>query len=440
MIKNKTNQSFPFETDTSFESLKEKERYLDIINDFSIHLIHQETRSEIAWAIAKRVIAKMGFLDCIVYLMAEDKHSLVQVAAHVPKNPMEMTILKPITIQVGDGIVGNVAKTGIPQIINDTRKDERYIIDDDFRLSEIAVPIIFKNEVLGVIDSEHPSPGFYTENHLAILNTIAAIAASRLMHAKTIEELKYHKLELEKKVHIQTAELKLNIQHLAKSNRDLESFAYAASHDLKEPLRTIISYLQLLNRNEPDLKGDSRLYLDFVLKGSRRMNSLLDGLMNYSSMSGKSEVKEPINTNEILLVVNYNLKKTIEEKNATIVIPDLPNVKGNKTQILQLFQNLISNGIKFSDEQTDPVIEIKYKIKQQRVVFGVADNGIGIKKDFYEKIFDLFSKLNTIDKYKGSGIGLALCKKIVNNHAGLIQIESTLGQGTTFSFDLPIAA
>lgn len=437
MISNHPGKDYAI-LENRYKILREKEKHLKIINDFAIQLIQQDTVHDIVWTIAKRVIARMGFLDCVVYLVDDSTNLLIQMAAHGPKNPEKLDILNPITIPQGEGIVGTVALTGKAELITDTSKDPRYILDDHYRLSEIAVPIIYNKRVIGVIDSEHPEKGFYNNSHLDTLTTIAAIAASRLAHAQSMEELKAHKMKLEELVNIKTTELKNSISRLARSNKDLEQFAYAASHDLKEPLRTIISYLQLLARNEPDLKEESRMFMDFVLDGSKRMNELLDGLMAYSRLSGASEYGQVVNTDDTLKVVQYNLNQAIQEKDVLIHIPSLPLIQGNKTQVLQLFQNLISNAIKFTAEGKQPVVELSVTQEGGRAIFKIIDNGIGISKEFHERIFKLFSRLNTIDKYKGSGIGLALCKRIVLNHGGNLSIESNIGQGSTFTFDFAL--
>ena len=418
-------------------NLQQKEEHLHIVNDFVLSLLHENTLHDIVWMLAKQVIAKLNFSDCVIYLVEEDKKQLIQVAAHGPKNPIALDILNPITIPIGEGIVGSVALTGEAEIVEDTRKDNRYILDDAMRLSEIAVPIIFKEKVIGVIDSEHPDVGFYTQEHLVLLSTIAAIASTKIMHARSIEELKEYKDRLEEKVDIQTQALKKTIAHLRKSNQDLESFAYAASHDLKEPLRTIISYLQLLEKKETALSGSSREFLNFAIDGSKRMERLLAGLLEYSQLKNNNDEKELVDMNLIIELIGANLTASIKEKNARIVHKNLPPIFGNKTQIIQLFQNLISNAFKFCENGVHPIVTIDAYQQEGKVYFKVTDNGIGIAPEFHKKIFELFRRLNTIGDYAGSGIGLSLCKRIVDYHNGDIQIESEKGKGTTFVIAFP---
>ncbi len=173
----------------SYRALKQKESINQIITNFAIAVLQQNTLDEIMWAIAKNAIAKLGFVDCVVYLVDDEKQILIQKAAHGPKNPIAFEIKDPITLPIGKGVVGMVAKTGVPEIVGDTSKDHpRYIIDDAIRLSELAVPIIIEGKVIGVIDSEHPNKNFYTQEHLNILTTIALMSATKISNAITKEK------------------------------------------------------------------------------------------------------------------------------------------------------------------------------------------------------------------------------------------------------------
>ncbi len=420
-----------------FEELQRKERYLTIINDFAVTLLEETSMEGIVWSIAKQVIAKMGFEDCVIYLMDKEKQVLVQRAAHGPKNPEKLDIYNPITIPVGRGVVGTAAQTGEVQVVADTRKDKRYIIDDSFRLSELSVPILYKNEVIGIIDSENSEPDFFTDDHIYILKAVAAISSIKIMHAKALEELRNHQVILEEKIEERTEELHHTIERLHRSNQDLESFAYAASHDLKQPLRTITSYLQLLELTEKDLSQNAKEYLEYAVKGSKRMHSLLEGLLSYSRLRKNEEAIMEVDLNQLLENVLFDLEAAIQSTNAQIKYYDLPVLKGNPTQLSQLFQNILSNAIKFAKPEESPEIEIKYSQKKEVHLFEIQDNGIGIPDEFKEKVFKLFSKLHTPEQISGSGIGLALCKRIVETHNGKIWIESEEGKGTTFFIQLP---
>lgn len=172
-----------------FNTLKQKSKHLDIVNELALDLLHTSDLDGILWLVAKTAIANLNFEDCVVYLLDSDGKSLLQRAAHGPKNPFATNILNPIVITIGEGIVGQVAQTGRPEIIADTRQDARYIVDDEKRLSEISVPIFYGDDVIGVIDSEHSKAGFYTQEHLDIMTTIASMAATRIANAINSERL-----------------------------------------------------------------------------------------------------------------------------------------------------------------------------------------------------------------------------------------------------------
>lgn len=421
-----------------YQELQSKERYLEIINGFSLGLMHSNTTEGVVWGIAKQVIARMNFEDCVIYLVDKEEGVLIQMAAHGPKNPYHLNIKDPIKIPLGKGIVGTVAVTGKAEIISDTRLDDRYILDDEPRLSEIAVPIIFENEVIGVIDSENTKPNFFTQEHLMILTTVAAMGSSKLINAKINEELKEYQFGLEKLVEQKTSELNQLVEKLKKSNTDLESFAYAASHDLQEPLRTIISYLQLIERKDKNFTPELEEYFSFVIKGATRMKGLLQGLLEYSRVNDLgTDGLVTLNMNDILIVIKDNLRGSLEQSGGQLWVGGLNEIKGNKTQIIQLFQNIISNAIKFRKPDTQPIVKVYSEIEDDYIEFKIEDNGIGIDPKFHEKIFGLFSRLNSVDSYKGSGIGLALCKRIVDYHHGKIFVCPEKVGGTCFRIRFP---
>lgn len=220
------------------------------------------------------------------------------------------------------------------------------------------------------------------------------------------------------------------------SNSELEQFAYIASHDLQEPLRMIASYSQLLTRRyQGKLDDKADQYITYITEGVERMQLLIMDLLQYSrTATGKEDLK-PVDFNIIMTEVLTDLKVAIETSHADIKTSPLPVLEANHTQIRQLFQNLIGNAIKFQGDEK-PVIEIKALEEAERWLFSIKDNGIGIEPEYSEKIFMLFQRLNEREKYPGTGIGLAVCKKIVERHGGRIWMESEAGKGTTFFFTL----
>lgn len=227
-------------------------------------------------------------------------------------------------------------------------------------------------------------------------------------------------------------------QELTRSNQELEQFAYVASHDLQEPLRKIKSYTELLAENYLgafDNKADK--YITYITDGATRMQALISDLLTYSRLGRNNPKMKAIALETVVEQTLLDLSNTIEESNAVITVTSLPTVQANPLQMAQLFQNIITNALKFKGKTT-PKIHIEAKRQQQEWVISVSDNGIGIKPQYAERIFEIFQRLHSRDKYPGTGIGLAICRKIVEYHSGRIWVESEIGCGTTFYFTLPV--
>ena len=250
--------------------------------------------------------------------------------------------------------------------------------------------------------------------------------------------------QLERRVAERTAELQQSEQQLRqanvelkRSNEELEQFAYIASHDLQEPLRKIKSFIELLVEdygNQLDAAADK--YIGYIVDGATRMEKMINDLLIYSRVGSRELVLELTDLNVVLAQTLVDLDIAIAENHAAIATDFLPTVPANPQQMQQLFQNLIANAIKFRSE-APPEIRIQAKLQQREWLISVQDNGIGIKPKYAERIFTIFQRLHGRDKYPGTGIGLAICRKIVDRHQGRIWVESELGRGATFYFTLP---
>ncbi len=230
--------------------------------------------------------------------------------------------------------------------------------------------------------------------------------------------------------------LKEKSEELTRSNVELEQFAYVASHDLREPLRTVNSYIQLLqNRYQGKLGTDGNDFIDFAVAGVSRMDRLIKDLLSYSRVGRKNQIYEKVDLSVVMGIVLDQLKDVIEKNNAKITYDKLPTIEGIKLNMIQLFQNLISNAVKFKREE--PVeVKISVKEKSKEWIFSVSDNGLGIDKQYIDKIFVIFQRLHPIGTYEGTGIGLAICKRIVDQHKGTMWVESELGKGSVFYFTI----
>ena len=237
------------------------------------------------------------------------------------------------------------------------------------------------------------------------------------------------------------AQLEVYSKSLEESNKDLEQFAYIISHDLKEPLRMITSYTQLLKRRySENFDENGHEFMEYVVDGAKRMNNLINDLLLYSRAGRDKEHRHSVGIDEVIYMVLNNLRMQIQESKVDIEIaPDLPVVYCNRPQIIALFQNLISNAIKYQQEGVIPNIVINVEQVGDFWEFSIKDNGIGMAENHLETIFLVFQRLHGKDEYSGSGIGLAIAKRIVNSNGGEIWAESIVGKGSTFYFTLPIA-
>ncbi|WP_414590493.1 CHASE3 domain-containing protein [Anabaena sp. CCY 9614] len=293
---------------------------------------------------------------------------------------------------------------------------------------------------------------FFAARAVPVLDTNGEVqewvgANTDITNRKLAEEaLKQAKAELEIKVEERTAELQNLNQELKRSNQELEQFAYVASHDLQEPLRAVTGYSQLLGQEYQELFDESaQEYFAYIVDGAKRMQQLIQDLLTYSRVATRGQEFSHVDCNAVLNIALSNLHVAIAQSNAIITHDPLPEILADKTQLIQLFQNLIGNAIKFR-KQEPPQIYISAVKKDHgdgeefsqspTWLFSVKDNGIGIKPQYLERIFEVFRRLHTRREFSGTGIGLAICKKIVERHHGQIWAESQPGVGTIFYITL----
>jgi signal transduction histidine kinase/streptogramin lyase len=251
--------------------------------------------------------------------------------------------------------------------------------------------------------------------------------------------VKRHRRRLAVEVEQRTRELNEANRLLSKSNAELEQFAYVASHDLQEPLRMVNSYMGLLSRRYQDqLDQDAKEFIGFAMDGSKRMQQLISDLLAYSRVSTQGKPFESTDCEEAFKCVAQNLQIAIEESGATVTHDALPTVMADRIQLERLLQNLVGNAIKYCDKGIVPAVHVSAEQIDGEWTFSIRDNGIGIDPKHFDRIFGIFQRLHTRDQYSGTGIGLAVCKKIVERHKGRIWVESEEGKGSTFFFTLPV--
>jgi len=234
------------------------------------------------------------------------------------------------------------------------------------------------------------------------------------------------------------AQISRRADELAAINAELEQFAYIASHDLKEPLRMVTMYMGLLERQlGPALQPQHRRFLDHAVGGAQRMLTLINDLLAFTRTNHVHEARSQVDLNLVMNEVLTTYQGSIAESHATITLQDLPNVYAERTKIALVFQNLIGNALKFHRADSLPRISIRARTDADMVVISVTDNGIGIDPAYHRQIFDVFQRLHTRDEFPGNGMGLAICRKILEQHHGELTVVSKPGSGSTFEVSLP---
>jgi light-regulated signal transduction histidine kinase (bacteriophytochrome) len=299
----------------------------------------------------------------------------------------------------------------------------------------MALPLVSRGRVIGAMTLQSSRVAAFTEEDHTVLQPMTNLLANAIENARLYSAAQQ---EISERVRAEAA-LGKAAEELARSNAELEQFAYAASHDLQEPLRMVSSYMQLLARRyEGALDSDAHEFIGFAVDGAKRMQRLINDLLTYSRVGTRGKEFEPTDCEVILRQVLANLQVTISESAAVVTHDPLPTVLADDSQLVQLFQNLIGNAMKFRNERA-PEIHIGAEPADDESYwrFFVRDNGIGIDDQYGERIFVIFQRLHTREEHPGTGIGLAICKKIVERHDGQIWVESQVGQGSTFCFTLP---
>ena len=334
----------------------------------------------------------------------------------------------------GVGMTGNAASTGEIQISNDVRKNPHYVrLGKEKTRSELAAPIKKENKLIGVFDIQSDRFNAFDESDVKTIETLSTQIAVAFENARLFEQAQKEIRERKKA----QKKLKQLAEELASSNKELEHFAYIASHDLQEPLRMVASYVQLLARRYGDkIDGSAHEFMDFAIDGASRMQKMINDLLIYSRVGTRGKPFVAIDCESVLGQALDNLKMAIKESKAKVTHDSLPEVKADETQLVQLFQNLISNSLKFR-EKKKLHIHVSAEKNCKEWIFSVHDNGIGIDSQHTERIFQIFQRLHNKKEYPGTGIGLAVCKRIVERHKGRIWVESQPGKGATFYFTIP---
>lgn len=324
-------------------------------------------------------------------------------------------------LQLDGTIINEVVLSNQAMVIQGEMEELRRRYSNILRYpSSVLAPLIYRGELFGVLAARSSRPNSFRDEDAEMLSRVAsqitpAIANSLLYSAV-----------------VQTQE------DLARSNDDLEQFAYAASHDLQEPLRTIGAYMNLVRtRYAHVLDGTAVEFIEYAVDGAERMRVLINDLLEYSRVDTRGMPLEPVNCNDVVESAMENLTHAIADSRAEVEVSPLPTINGDRSQLSRLFQNLVGNALKFRQEDRKPRVQIWAELRDREWVFAIKDNGIGIAPEHQDRVFEMFSRLHSRARYSGTGIGLALCSKIAQRHGGGIWVESEAGKGATFRFNIP---
>ena len=293
--------------------------------------------------------------------------------------------------------------------------------------SFLSVPLVYNDRVIAALNFRSLSEDIYTHHDVEVAQLIGAQVAGAIansqLHADTVEA--------DRILQEQAAEL-------TRSNAELEQFAYVASHDLQEPLRVISGYVNLLEERYGDrIDQDGREFIGYTVDAVHRMRNLINDLLEYSRVESDGNPFETVDCNKALANALADLGVSIDETSAEVTFEELPELEGDPVQIAQLLENLIANAIKFRQDDVSPRIHVSCHRSDDDWQLSVADNGIGIRPRYQDRIFGMFKRAHKRSKYPGTGIGLAMCSKIVERHGGRIWVESEVGEGSTFHFTIP---
>ena len=362
-------------------------------------------------------LAQITQADRAVFLVMDDyEEGLRQAGVAGLGNPELGHNLVPF-----ESVSGKAFLDGQPVVVDD------YTIHPDSVASGISqgvrsavvLPVKGSEGIVGVLDVVSREIGYFTPERVRFLTAVGSGLGLLLENARLYETLEQH------------------AEELARSNTELEQFAYVASHDLQEPLRMVTSYVEILADEYQDkLDENADRYIGYAVDGAKRMKALIDDLLAYSRLSSGGTKFEDADCNYVVDRVVEALKAAITETGAAVNCGSLPSVKGDGIQLHQLFQNLISNGIKFRSSEA-PRIDISAAREGEHWLFAVKDNGIGIAPRHHEQIFQMFQRLHHRGQYPGTGVGLAVSAKIVQRHGGAIWVDSDEGKGTTVYFTIP---
>ncbi len=407
----KANPTVDYE---KYQDLIQKEKYLEVINAFATSLIEAETIDEILWAVTEKAIAHLDYFDCVIYLYDDKKKALVQRAAYGPKNTSDHQVYNPIMLYPGKGIVGTVFSNGVGEIVNDTSKDPRYIVDDAVRLSEISIPLIYKGKALGVLDSEHPRANFFTDQDFKMLSTVGAMISTKIAQAKSIEQVKKYQINLERLVQRKTRQLEESNTDLRAKNKEKEVLIKEIHHRVKNNMQIVISLLNM----QANLTESERERAVFE-ESKDRIRSM--ALIHERLYLEKDILSISISEYTVELVNELSASyRSLFDVSFEIDMETLQLAIDTAIPFGLMLNEMVTNALKHAFKEKSGLVKISSTIQENHMTLVLSDNGPG---------FDF-------ENYQGKSFGLELIDILVSQLNG--SISHHIKGGSVYTVTFPI--
>jgi len=416
--------------------------FLDTLNSLAIAFFEELSISEMIWHTVRNTGSKLGLEDCVIYLFDHDRKVLVQSAAFGSKKVRRNEIESPIEIELGSGVVGRCAERKIPLLISDTRSEKNYILDDEDRLSELAVPLVYAGQLLGVLDSEHSDADFFSEKHLRVFLTISYMLSSKLATSNTVSELNEtiaNMKQSQSEIGQTNSNLKVQLDK-ARQLCDVKTELFnCMSHELRTPLTALIGFAEVLDANDTDT--DVQEVVQLIKRSGNRLMETINSVLDYAKLDSKD-----VNLDYQWIHYGQEMKEIISllepksnEKGVSLLLElyDEERLSGSmdKRALYRIVNNIVGNAIKYTS--AGGVLCI-VSASEEDVQIVVSDTGPGMSEEFLPQVFDLWKRENSgHQETKGSGLGLSITKKVVELVGGSIDMSSSEGEGTTVTVVLP---
>lgn len=423
-----------------------QEQYLQILADFALALTQIDTVEQLAWYVARKVVARLGFADCVIYLYDPATNSIKQSAAIAEKNPGGDEILNPLSIPLGEGITGTVAATLKPELIADVSKDDRYISDVTPGGSEVCVPMVHNGELLGVIDCENSEVGVFNSTHLETLETVAFYTSAKIAERYAQQEAAARTIDLETKVDELTRlsqELEVAKKKAEETSALKSRFVATISHEIRTPLAGILGSLDLLqDETLPDSAG---ALVGMARDSGHTLQTLLNDVIDFARSEAGTLQVEPaaFAVKELMASLQSFWFPHMQAKGASLEIDLAPTTEkaywGDPARIRQVLNNFLSNALKYAPGRI--VLRIAPAGSEGAVRFSVTDFGKGLSEDDQAQLFTEFTRVGLHKRQigDGAGLGLAICRQMAELMDGETGVESIAGNGATFWLELPLA-